>query len=170
LFAEVDTEQLNTQIHFDTDYVFFVCDNFTTGHICNDIRLFAPGSFNQTNNGSCLQEGMVKISLIDDNGTRHAFILDSCLYNPNSTVNLLSTRSLAEKFIHVNGSPDKETRIESCYSTHILTWSFGQFGKHFPHQFLAFLNIYLMRGFKNTNHVEQRFHLLQIQSLHDFLQ
>jgi hypothetical protein len=36
-FAEVDSEQLNTQTHFDTDSVFFVCDNSTTEHICNDI-------------------------------------------------------------------------------------------------------------------------------------
>ena len=39
-FADVDTEQLNTQIHSDTDSVFFACDNSTTGHICNDIRQF----------------------------------------------------------------------------------------------------------------------------------
>ena len=32
-FANVDTEQLNTQVHFDTDSSFFVCDNSTTGHI-----------------------------------------------------------------------------------------------------------------------------------------
>jgi hypothetical protein len=43
-FANVDTEQLNTQVHFDTDSSFFVCDNSTTGHICNDIRKFIPGS------------------------------------------------------------------------------------------------------------------------------
>ncbi len=43
-FADVDTEQLNTQIHFNTDSVFFVCDNSTTGHICNDIQRFIPGS------------------------------------------------------------------------------------------------------------------------------
>jgi hypothetical protein len=85
LFADVDTEQLNTQIHFYTNSVFFVCDNSTTGHICNDIRQFVPGSLHQANKsltnangtGSCLQEGMGKISLIDNNGTRCAFILDS---------------------------------------------------------------------------------------------
>ncbi len=36
-FADGNTEQLNTQIHVDTDLIFFVCDNSTTGHICNDI-------------------------------------------------------------------------------------------------------------------------------------
>ncbi len=39
-FADVDSEQLNTQTHFDTDSVFFVCDNLTIGHICNDIWKF----------------------------------------------------------------------------------------------------------------------------------
>ncbi len=37
-FADIDTEQLNMQIHFDIDSVFFVCNNSTTGHICNDIQ------------------------------------------------------------------------------------------------------------------------------------
>jgi hypothetical protein len=66
-FADGDLEMLNTQIHFDTDSVFFVCDNSTTGHICNNIWKFIPGSFRQTNKslttangtGPCLQEGMV---------------------------------------------------------------------------------------------------------------
>jgi hypothetical protein len=68
-FADVDTEKLNTQVHFDTDSTFFVCDNWTTGHICNDIQKFIPDSIRQTNKslttangtGSCLQEGTVKI-------------------------------------------------------------------------------------------------------------
>ncbi len=42
--ADFDTEQLNTQVHFDTDSLFFVCDNSTTSHICNDIWKFVPGS------------------------------------------------------------------------------------------------------------------------------
>jgi hypothetical protein len=36
-FADVNTEQLNTQVHFDTNSTFFVCDNSTTDYICNDI-------------------------------------------------------------------------------------------------------------------------------------
>ena len=139
-FADVDTEQLNTQVHYDTDSSFFVCDNSTTGHICNNIRKFVPGSIQQTNKslttangtGSCLQEGTVKIRLIDDAGTQNIFILDNCLYHPESRANLLSTRCLAEKFVNADGNPDKETCIESRYSTHVLTWSFGQFKKTFP--------------------------------------
>jgi len=139
-FADGDTEKLNTQIHFDTDSVFFVCDNSTTGHICNDIRKFVPGTLHQTNKslttangtGPCLQEGTIRLQLNDDNGMKHVFILDNCLYHPNSPVNLLSTRRLAEKFIDENGNPDEQTRIESRYSTHVLTWSFGNFKRTFP--------------------------------------
>jgi hypothetical protein len=47
-------------------------------------------------------------------------------------VNLLSTRCLAEKFLDTDDNPDKETHIESQYSTDVLTWSFGQFKKTFP--------------------------------------
>jgi hypothetical protein len=36
-FADGDSEKPNTQVHFDTDSIFFVCDNSTTGHICNHI-------------------------------------------------------------------------------------------------------------------------------------
>ena len=133
-FADVDTEQLNTQIHFDTDSSFFVCDNSTTGHICNDIRKFVPGSIRQTNKslttangtGSCLQEGTVKIRLIDDAGTQHVLILDNCLYHPESLVNLLSTRRHAEKFLDADGNPDEETRIRiqilnSC--SYLVFWT-----------------------------------------------
>jgi hypothetical protein len=133
LFADIDTEQLNTQIRFDYRLVFFVCNNSTTGHICNNIRQFVPGSLHQTNKslttvngtGSCLQEGTVRLSLINNNGTKHTFVLNNCLYHPDLPVNLLSKRSLAEKFINESGNPDKETRIESRYSTHVLIWSFG---------------------------------------------
>ncbi len=40
-----------------------------------------------------------------------------------NTFSLLSTRRLAEKFIDEAGNPDEQTRIESSYSTHVLTWS-----------------------------------------------
>jgi hypothetical protein len=72
-FADVDSEQLNTQFHFDTDSVFFVHDNSTTGHICSDIQKFVPGTLQQTNKslttangtGLCLQEGTVSIPSVD---------------------------------------------------------------------------------------------------------
>jgi hypothetical protein len=68
-FADVDSEQLNMQVHFDTHSIFFVCNNSTTGHICNDIWKFIPDIMQQMNknlmtaNGTepCLQEGTVRI-------------------------------------------------------------------------------------------------------------
>jgi hypothetical protein len=36
-FADDKSEKLKLQVHFDTDSIFFVCDNSTTGHICNDV-------------------------------------------------------------------------------------------------------------------------------------
>jgi hypothetical protein len=95
--------------------------NSTTGRICNDIRKFIPDTMQQmiksltTANGMepCLQEGTVRIQLIDDAGTQHILVLDNCLYHPTSPVNLLSTRCLAEKFLNADGNPDKETCFES---------------------------------------------------------
>ena len=46
--ADVDLECMNTQISFDSDSTFFVCDNSTTGHICNDVKKFVPGTLHQT--------------------------------------------------------------------------------------------------------------------------
>ena len=97
--ADVDTETLNTQVPFDTASIFFVCDNSTTGHICNDISKFVPGTLRQTarrlttanGTGPCLKEGTVQLSLRDDDGKLHKFILDDCIYHPDSPVNLLST-------------------------------------------------------------------------------
>ncbi len=116
-FADGKSEKLNTQVHFDTDSIFFVCINSTTGHICNDIQKFIPGSLCQTNKclttanstGSCHQEGTVQLQLLDDNGTNYIFILDNCLYHPGSPVNLLLTRRLAEKYIDVSRNSVKQT-------------------------------------------------------------
>jgi hypothetical protein len=75
-FMDGDLEKLNTQIHFDTDSVFFVCDNSTTRHICNDILKFVPGTLHQTNKslttanktGPCLQEWTVRLNLNNNDG------------------------------------------------------------------------------------------------------
>lgn len=49
----------------------------------------------------------------------------STIYHPDSPVNIL-------KFLDEDGNPDEDTKIESRYSTHCLTWCFGQFKKTFP--------------------------------------
>jgi len=82
--------------------------------------------------GPCLQEGTARIHLVDDNSKRHVFLLEICIYLPESLVNLLSTRRLAEKFLNANDNSDKETKIVYRYSTHTLSWCFGKYQKTFP--------------------------------------
>jgi len=138
--ADVDQERMNTQVPFGTDSVFFVCDNSSTGHICNEVSKFVPGTMRDTlrrlttanGTGPCLREGTVRVHLIDDNSKRHAFLLENCIYLPESPVSLLSTRRLAEKFLDKDGNPDEDTAINSKYSTHKLTWCFGKYTKTFP--------------------------------------
>ena len=60
------------------------------------------------------------------------FLLDNCIYLPDSPVSLLSTRRLAEKFLDEDGNPDEDTAINLKYSTHKLTWCFGKYTKTFP--------------------------------------
>ena len=155
--ADVDLETLNTQVPFDTDSIFFVCDNSTTGHICNDISKFIPGSICNTDrrlttangNSSCVQEGTARIHLTDDNGTRHTFVLDNCIYLPDSPVSLLSTRRLAEKFLDNDGNPDEDTNITSRYSTHVLTWCHGKYQRTFPTPVSGLPELLFDEGFKN---------------------
>ena len=93
-FADADVEKLNTQVPFDTDSILFVCDNSTTGHICNDLLRFVPGSLQQTTRrlttangtGPPVQEGTIKINLTDDDGKIHLFFLEGCIYHPYSPV------------------------------------------------------------------------------------
>jgi hypothetical protein len=149
-------KKLNMQIHFNMESVFFVCDNSTTGHIFNGIHKFIPGSLHQTSKclttangtGPCLKEGMVHLHLNDNNGMKHIFILDNCLYHPDSPVNLLSTRQLAGKFFDSQDNPDEQTRIESRYSTHVLTWSFGNFKKTFPTSLSGLPELLFDEGFQ----------------------
>ena len=155
--ADVDLETLNTQVPFDTDSIFFVCDNSTTGHICNDIRKFVPGTIQNTmrrlttanGTGPCLQEGTARIHLTDDDSKRHIFLLENCIYLPDSPVNLLSTRRLAEKFLDSEGNPDEETNITSRYSSHVLTWNHGRYHKTFPTPVSGLPELLFDEGFGN---------------------
>ena len=64
-FADADVEKLNNQVPFDTDLIFFVYDNSTKGHNCNDLLRFVPGSLHKktrrltTVNGTVLQSKKV---------------------------------------------------------------------------------------------------------------
>ena len=122
---------------FDIDSIFFVCDNSTTGHICNDLLKSIPGTLQQTNlrlttanvTGPPVQEGTIKIHLTDDGGKITCFLLEGCIYHPESPVKFLSTRLFADKFLDANGNIDEETRIEFIYSTYTLTWCCGNYNE-----------------------------------------
>ena len=63
---------------------------------------------------------------------KYTFLMEGCIYHPESLVNLLSTRQLADKFLDANGNPDEETIIDSIYSTHTLTRCCKKYKKKFP--------------------------------------
>ncbi len=94
---------------------------------------------------------MAQLQLIDDDGMKHTLILDNCFFHTKLPVNLLSTRKLAEKFIDSNRNPYKQTRIESRYSTHVLTWSFGDFRKTFPTPISGLPELQFDEGFHKYN-------------------
>jgi hypothetical protein len=59
-----------------------------------------------------------------------------------------STRLHAEKFTDSQGNHDKQTRIESRYSTHVLTWSFGYFKKPSPTPLSSLPELLFDKGFQ----------------------
>ena len=67
-----------------------------------------------------------------------------------SPVNLLSTRRLAEKFLDANVNPDEETRIESRYLTHTLTWCCGKYKKISPTPVSGLLEVMFDEGLPRT--------------------
>ena len=74
-------------------------------------------------------------------------MLEGCIYNPDSPVNLLSTRQLSEKFLDEDGNPDEETIIESRYCTHTLTWCLGRYKKKIPTPISGLPELILDEGF-----------------------
>jgi hypothetical protein len=97
------------------------------------------------------KKGMVCLHLNDNDGIKHIFILENCLYHLEPQVNLLSMRRLAEKFIDSQGNSEEQTRIESRYSTHVLTWSFGNFKKTFPTPLSGLPELLFDKGFQVYN-------------------
>jgi hypothetical protein len=84
-------------ISFDTDSLFWVCDNVATGHICKDKSLFSGdlvpliyivSTANEIDSPTLI--GNVNLHLKDNEGNKHEFNLTEVNYIPNSSVNLLS--------------------------------------------------------------------------------
>ncbi len=77
-----DSSLLNPLISFDTDSLFWICDNSATGHVCNDRTFFSRelvpsiydvGSATGTSTPTLM--GLVVLLLTDDEGVKHSFAL-----------------------------------------------------------------------------------------------
>jgi hypothetical protein len=100
----------NATSFFDTDSLFWVCNNSATGHICSDKSLFSgelvPSIYivgTATGTSEPTLMGTVVLRLTDDKGYKHTFTLTHVNYMPKSPVNLLSTRVLSEQFTNKHG-------------------------------------------------------------------
>ncbi len=92
-------DKFNQLSLFDTESLFWVCDDSATGHICKNKALFtgdlvpsvyeigsATGILNPT------LMGTATLRLTDDEGEKHLFILSNVNFLLDSPVNLLSLR------------------------------------------------------------------------------
>jgi hypothetical protein len=76
--------------------------------------------------------GTVILQLTDDEGVTHSFEFTNVNYLPDSPVNLLSLRRLAELYPDATGHPDRNgTGIRSGFDNHVLFWNREQFKKTF---------------------------------------
>ena len=76
--------------------------------------------------------GTVILQLTDDEGVTHSFEFTNVNYLPDSPVNLLSLRRLAELYPDETGHPDQNgTGIRSGFDNHVLFWNREQFKKTF---------------------------------------
>ena len=123
-----DLSTLDPLLSFDTDSSFWVCDNSATGHICNNKELFTdelvPSIYevgSATGISTPTLMGTVTLRITDDEGAKHSFVLKNVNYLPNSPVNILSLRRLAELYPDDAGHPDRTgTGISSGYDSHTL--------------------------------------------------
>jgi hypothetical protein len=106
--------QLSDLYFFDTDSSFWVCNNSATGHICKDKSPFSgelvPSIFkvgSATGIPTPTLMGTIILYLMDDEGVTHSFELINVNYLPDSPMNLLSLRQLAELNPDVSGHPDR---------------------------------------------------------------
>ena len=140
LTTKADLPTFDALLSFDTDSSFWVCDNSATGHICNNKCLFiddlVPSIYevgSATGISTPALMGTVTLRITDDEGAKHSFVLKNVNYLPDSPVNILSLRRLAELYPDAAGHPDRTgTGISSGYDRHILSWDNARFSKTFP--------------------------------------
>jgi hypothetical protein len=127
-----------TSAFFDTDSSFWVCNNPTPGHICNDKSIFSgeliPSIYivgAATGTSEPMLIGTVDLQLTDNNGDKHTFMLTHTNHMPKSPANLLSTRVLSKQFTNKHGFDRQSTGISLVFDDHTLFWDHGQFSKTF---------------------------------------
>ena len=116
-----------------------MCDNSATGHICDTKTLFTnelvPSIFevgSATGISTPTLMGNITLRLTDNEGAKHSFALQNVNYLPDSPVNILSLRCLAELYPDDKGHPDRNgTGINSGYDSHTLYWNKARFNKTF---------------------------------------
>ncbi len=108
-----DLSTIDPLLLFDTDSSFWVCNNSATGHICNNKELFSdelvPLIFEVGSATGILKPmlmGTVTLRITDNEGSKHSFVLKNVNYLPDSPVNILSLRRLAELYPDNAGHPD----------------------------------------------------------------
>jgi hypothetical protein len=135
----VDLLTLDPLLSFDTDSSFLVCNNSATGHICNNKALFTdelvPSIFevgSATGISTLTLMGTATLRITDNEGAKHSFVLKNVNYLPDSPVNILTLRRLAELYPDDAGHPDRNgIGISSGYGSHTLYWDSARFSKTF---------------------------------------
>jgi hypothetical protein len=114
--------------HVDIDEKWFYLSQKVTSFI------LAPGKVPPSATGISTPTlmGTVILRLTDDEGVTHSFEFTNVNYLPDSPVNLLSLRRLAELYPDETGHSDRNgTGIRSGFDNHVLFWNREQFKKTF---------------------------------------
>ena len=96
----------NGMMSFDTDLATIVCDNSANVHVCNSKSMFVgelrpvPNTKVATIGGkghAASGVGTVKWIWSDEDGKAHEYLIEDCLFFPQSPINILSVTSFAKQ-------------------------------------------------------------------------
>ena len=120
----------NGMFSFDTDSSTIVCDNSANVHICNSKSMFVgelrpvPNTKVATIGGkghAASGIGTVKWAWTDEAGKSHEYLIENCLYFPQSPINILSVTAFAQQLNDEEGTGiDTKQRYSRFY------WDFGK--------------------------------------------
>ncbi len=118
--------------------------------------IYEIGSATDTLNPSLM--GTVLLRLTDDKRDKHSFTLNNVNYLPDSPVNLLSLRRLAELYPDPTGHPDKTgTGIRSDgFESYTIFWDRENTRRHCVLLHRVFQNACSIQDTQNLNYSRQR--------------